>query len=209
MPRALEFPFLVPPKPIEITKVARGIFWVRFALPFRLDHVNIYLIEDGDGFALIDTGIDNRASRDIWEALLNGPLRDRPLTRILATHCHPDHMGLAGWLCDRFDLQLLMSQTEYLITLNIRLDPAALNSEPYLSFYHSHGLDYFHTELLLSRGLQYLRMVSDLPRTFRRRLATRAFSLDAGLSAGGSKVVPGNSAVDPYPHALGRATREP
>jgi glyoxylase-like metal-dependent hydrolase (beta-lactamase superfamily II) len=171
MSRALEFPFPVPPKPIEMIEVAKGIFWLRLALPFRLDHVNIYLIEDGDGFALVDTGIDDPTTRESWEALLSGPLRSRPLTRIIGTHCHPDHIGLGGWLCARLGLQLLMSQTEYLVTLNVRLDPAALNSEPYLSFYRSHGLDAFHTELLLSRGLQYLRMVSVPPRTFRRVIA--------------------------------------
>lgn len=171
MSRVLEFPFLLPPKPVEMVEVATGIFWVRLPLPFRLDHVNVYLIEDGDGFALIDTGIDDQTSREVWDALFNGPLRDRLLTQIFVTHCHPDHMGLAGWLCDRLGLPLMMSQTEYLVALNIRLDPAALNSEPYLSFYHSHGLNDFNTELLLSRGLQYLRMVSNLPRTFRRVIA--------------------------------------
>jgi len=177
MSRALEFPRPTPPKPAEMIEVAAGIFWVRLELPFRLNHVNIYLIEEGDGFALVDTGIDNEASREIWESLFKGPLRQRPLTRILATHCHPDHIGLAGWLSDRFDLNLLMSQTEYLVTLNIRLDPAALNSEPYVSFYHSHGLDDFHTELLLGRGLQYLRMVSDLPRTFSRVIAGETLNI--------------------------------
>src|SRR5208337_2788503 len=133
----------------EVIEVRSGIFWARLALPFRLDHVNIYFIEDGDGLALIDTGIDNAASRAAWEALISGPLAGRKLTRIIATHFHPDHIGLAGWLCERFDLGLAMSQTEYLIALNIRLDPQGLRSEPY-------------------RGFYYLRMVSTPPRTFQR-----------------------------------------
>jgi glyoxylase-like metal-dependent hydrolase (beta-lactamase superfamily II) len=168
---AIEFPFALAPKPLEWIEAAPGILWLRLPLPFRLDHVNIYLIEDGDGFALIDTGIDNAVSREIWQALFEGPLRDRPLTRVVATHCHPDHIGLAGWLCERFGLPLLASQTEYLDALRILLDPGALNSEPYRSFYHSHGLSESNTEQLLSRGLHYLRMVSPLPRTFRRVIA--------------------------------------
>src|SRR5271169_6365500 len=132
---AIEFPIPLPPKPHELIEAARGIFWLRLPLPFRLDHVNVYLIEDGDGFALIDAGIDNAVSREMWEALLEGPLRVRPLTRILVTHFHPDHIGLAGWLCRRFDLQLHASQTEYLDALCIRLDPGALNSEAYRGFY--------------------------------------------------------------------------
>jgi glyoxylase-like metal-dependent hydrolase (beta-lactamase superfamily II) len=171
MLRPIEFPFAAPPQPLEAIEVVEGVFWLRLPLPFRLDHVNIYLVEDGDGYALIDTGIDDPTSRAMWEALFAGPLRDKPLTRILATHCHPDHIGLAGWLCERFGLQLLASKTEYLVALTIRLDPGALNAEPYRSFYHSHGLSEAHTELLLSGGLHYLRMVSALPRTFRRVIA--------------------------------------
>jgi glyoxylase-like metal-dependent hydrolase (beta-lactamase superfamily II) len=183
----IEFPFAVPPAPLELVNVAEGVFWLRLPLPFRLDHVNVYLIEDGDGFALIDTGIDDDATREMWRALLEGPLRNRPLTRIIATHCHPDHIGLAGWLCERLGLQLLASQTEYLAALTIRLDPGALNAEPYRSFYHSHGLSESNTQLLLSGGLHYLRMVSALPRTFRRviagetlRIGGRDFSVITG-----------------------------
>ena len=158
-------------RPARSIEVRPGIFWARLALPFRLDHVNIYFIEDGEGLALIDTGIDNQASRAAWEALLAGPLAGRKLTRIIATHFHPDHIGLAGWLCERFDLQLAMSQTEYLIALNIRLDPQGLKSEPYRSFYRSHGLSEEATEILLGHGLNYLRMVSTPPRTFLRLIA--------------------------------------
>jgi glyoxylase-like metal-dependent hydrolase (beta-lactamase superfamily II) len=170
-PPAIEFPFPVPPKPLEVIEAAPGISWIRLPLPFRLDHVNVYLIEDGDGFALIDTGIDDTATRETWQALFDGPLRGKPLTRILSTHCHPDHIGLAGWLCQRFDLQLYASQTEYLDALCVRLDPGALNSEPYRGFYRANGLSETQTELLLNRGLHYLRMVSGLPRTFRRVIA--------------------------------------
>ena len=187
MLRPIEFPFAAPPQPLELIEAAKGIFWLRLPLPFRLDHVNLYLVEDGDGHALIDTGIDDPASRAMWDALFAGPLRDKPLTRIIATHCHPDHIGLAGWLCERFGLQLLASQTEYLVTLTVRLDPGALNAEPYRSFYHSNGLSESHTELLLSGGLRYLRMVSGLPRTYRRviagetlRIGGRDFSVMTG-----------------------------
>ncbi len=171
MPETLEFPYSAPPKAGEVIEVRPGIFWARLALPFRLDHVNIYFVEDRAGLALIDTGIDNHASRAAWDALLEGPLAGRKLTRIIATHFHPDHIGLAGWLCERFDLPLAMSQTEYLIALNIRLDPAGLMSEPYRSFYRSHGLSAEATEILLGHGLNYLRMVATPPRTFLRLIA--------------------------------------
>ena len=171
MPESLVFPNPDPPKPGETIEVRPGVLWARFPLPFRLDHVNIYLIEDGDGLAVVDTGIDDSQSRAAWEALLVGPLRGRKLTRVIATHFHPDHVGLAGWLCERFGLQLAMSEAEYLIALNIRLDPQGLRSEPYRSFYRSHGLTEESTELLLGNGLQYLRMVFSPPRTFLRLIA--------------------------------------
>jgi glyoxylase-like metal-dependent hydrolase (beta-lactamase superfamily II) len=187
MPQTLEFPFASPPKPGEAIEVRPGIFWARLALPFRLDHVNIYLIEDGAGLALIDTGIDNAASRAAWEALLAGPFAGRRLTQIIATHFHPDHIGLAGWLSERFDVQLAMTQTEYLMALNIRLDPSALKSEPYRGFYRSHGLGEQETEILLGNGLQYLRMVAPPPRTFLRimaedeiRIGGRTFAVTTG-----------------------------
>jgi glyoxylase-like metal-dependent hydrolase (beta-lactamase superfamily II) len=170
-PDPLVFPNPDPPKPGETIEVRPGVLWARFPLPFRLDHVNIYFIEDGDGLAVVDTGIDDAQSRAAWEALLAGPLKGRRLTRVIATHFHPDHVGLAGWLCERFGLPLAMSEAEYLIALNIRLDPQGLRSEPYRSFYRSHGLTEESTELLLGNGLQYLRMVSPPPKTFLRLIA--------------------------------------
>ena len=185
----LLFPYPTPPDLGAMTEVAPGILWVRLALPFRLDHVNIYLIEDGAGFAVVDTGIGNDATRAVWDALLAGPLKSRPLTRIIATHCHPDHVGMAGWLCEQFGTPLLMSQTEYLTSLNIFLDPEALNAEPYSSFYRGHGLDPDTTEQLLTNGHRYLRMITGLPRTFRRLIAGEVLHVGgrgfAVLSGGG------------------------
>jgi glyoxylase-like metal-dependent hydrolase (beta-lactamase superfamily II) len=168
---SLTFPHPAPPKPGTVIEVAPGILWLRLALPYRLDHVNVYLIDDGDGWAVLDTGLGDEPTQAAWDALFDGLLKGRPLTRILVTHYHPDHMGLAGWLCERFGLPLLMSQTEYLVSLAIHLDPGALNAEPYRSFYRSHGLDADTTQRLLTNGHRYLRMVSGLPRTFRRLIA--------------------------------------
>jgi glyoxylase-like metal-dependent hydrolase (beta-lactamase superfamily II) len=169
--------------------VAPGILWLRLALPFRLDHVNIYLIEDGDGYAALDTGLGNDATKAVWSGLLDGLLRDRPLTRLIVTHCHPDHVGMAGWLCEQLDVKLLMSQTDYLTALNVRLDPDALGSEPYRSFYLGQGLAPEVTESLLSLGNRYLRMMTGLPRTFRRLIAGEVLHIGSRdfeiLSGGG------------------------
>jgi glyoxylase-like metal-dependent hydrolase (beta-lactamase superfamily II) len=168
---ALTFPQPTPPKSGAFCEIAPDILWLRLALPYRLDHVNVYLIDDGDGWTVIDTGIDDPPTRAAWDALLEGPFAGRPLTRILVTHYHPDHIGLAGWLTERSGAPLLISETEYLVSLTTHLDPGALNAEPYRSFYRAHGLDFDTTQRLLTNGHRYLRMVSGLPRTFRRLIA--------------------------------------
>src|SRR5215813_2559132 len=168
---ALRHPFAEPPGPGEIKTVADGILWFRAPLPFRLNHINIYLIEDGDGWAILDTGIGNDETRRIWEELVRGPLRGRRLTRLIVTHFHPDHIGLAGWLCDRFDLPLLTSQTSFLTCANISLSPGALDAKPYRDFYLRHGLDAATTQRVATQGHGYLKMVSGLPPTFQRLVA--------------------------------------
>jgi glyoxylase-like metal-dependent hydrolase (beta-lactamase superfamily II) len=178
--RELVFPVAEAPAPGEVTEIAPGILWARIPLPFRLNHINVYLIEDGNGWAVLDTGIDNEATRAIWSTLVSGPLAGRPLTRLIVTHYHPDHIGLAGWLCERFDLPLLTSQTTYLGCLNISLSPGALDAKPYHDFYLRHGLDAATTQRVATQGHGYLKMVSGLPLTFRRWWpATPSRSADA------------------------------
>jgi glyoxylase-like metal-dependent hydrolase (beta-lactamase superfamily II) len=184
--RGLTFPFAEPPAPGAMTEVAPGVLWARVALPFRLDHVNIFFIEDGDGWAVLDTGINNEATRAAWESLVAG-LGGRRLTRLIVTHFHPDHIGLAGWLAERFDLPLLTSQTAYLGCWNISLSPGALDAEPYRLFYERNGLDAQTTKIVSTQGHGYLRMVVPLPPTFTRvvagdqmKIGGRTFSVFSG-----------------------------
>jgi glyoxylase-like metal-dependent hydrolase (beta-lactamase superfamily II) len=168
---ALTFPVAEAPQTGQVVEIAPGILWTRIPLPFRLDHVNVYLIEDGDGWAVLDTGIDNGPTRAVWTALLEGPLAGRRLTRLVVTHFHPDHIGLAGWLCERYGLPLLTSQTSYLACLNISLSPGALDAKPYRDFYLRHGLDAATTQRVATQGHGYLKMVAGLPPTFLRLVA--------------------------------------
>ena len=160
---ALTFPHPEPPAPSATIEVAPGILWARLALPFQLDHVNIYFIADDNGWALLDTGLGDKATQGAWQPLLDGLLRERPLTRIIATHFHPDHVGSAGFLLRRFDVPLYMSATEYLQSLNLHLDTGALEAAHYRRLYLDHGLDLDTTQRVVTGGHAYLRLVSGLP----------------------------------------------
>ena len=164
----LRFPFPEPPATGECIEIAQGVLWIRIPLPFRLNHINVYLIDDGHGWAVLDTGIANQSTRDLWEALLAGPLKGRKLTRLIVTHYHPDHIGLAGWLAERFGLPLITTQTSYLQCLNISLSPGALDAKTYHDFYLRNGLKSETTALVTTQGHGYLKMVSPLPPVFQR-----------------------------------------
>jgi glyoxylase-like metal-dependent hydrolase (beta-lactamase superfamily II) len=99
-----------------------GLFWLRVRLPFALDHVNLLLCDDGDSWTLIDTGFGDQQTRAVWEGLLDGVLAGRPVHRVIGTHFHPDHVGLAGWLCERTGAELHMSRTEWLSCRALALD---------------------------------------------------------------------------------------
>ena len=167
-PEPLFFPHAEPPAPGAVVETARGVLWTRLALPFQLNHINIFLIEDGDGWAVLDTGINNAATRAAWDALVEGPLKGRKLTRLIVSHFHPDHIGLAGWLCERFSMPMWTSQTSYLSCANISLQPGALDAPTYRDFYINHGLGEDTTKLVATQGHGYLRMVAPLPPTFTR-----------------------------------------
>lgn len=164
----LRFPFARLPAFGEVVEIGPGLLWLRLPLPFSLDHVNIYLIEDHDGWVIVDAGISTPQARQVWDDLFTGPLRGLPITKILVTHHHPDHIGLAGWLCQRFNVQLLTSLSSYMTCRVISLDPQAVSSPQNMLFYSSHGMDAAAAEVVCTHGHDYLRQVDPLPDTFRR-----------------------------------------
>lgn len=121
MSEALAFPFPDPPAPGGAVEVAPGLLWLRLPLPMALDHVNLYALDDGPGWTLVDTGMNSRKSQAMMQALLDGPLRGRPVTRVILTHHHPDHVGLAGWLQER-GAELIATRTAWLYARMLTLD---------------------------------------------------------------------------------------
>lgn len=137
--RGLTYPFDAAPAPGEAVEVAPGVLWLRFALPFQLDHVNVHAVRDGDGWALVDTGLKTPDAIQAWETALAGPLLGRPITQLICTHMHPDHIGLAGWLCERSGAPLWMSRLEYVSARMLMAEEAGDAPEDGARFFRAAG----------------------------------------------------------------------
>jgi len=111
---ALTYPFKQVPQPAESIEVAPGVLWARMPLPYALDHINVWALDDGEGWALVDTGVRTEQTADTWRRLMANASDGRSLTRVFVTHMHPDHIGMAGWLTRKFGVKLWMTRGEYL-----------------------------------------------------------------------------------------------
>ena len=156
---ALRFPFPNPPAPGSVQEVAPGVKWLRMPLPFALDHINLWVLEDNDGWMLVDTGINTPATMALWETLFAGPLKGKPVTRLFCTHFHPDHIGLAGWLADRHGVALEITAKEWNTAQTVRAhkpDPEMLQA-----FYARFGFPLTDTSNV--PGYNYADRVHRLP----------------------------------------------
>lgn len=136
----IRYPFATPPEPGAAVEVAEGVLWLRLPLPMALDHVNIYALDDGGGWTVVDTGLNTRRTRAAMEAALAGPLAGRPVVRVLVTHYHPDHIGLAGWFQAR-GAELLTTRTSWLFARMLTLDEQERPAEETLAFWQAAGMD--------------------------------------------------------------------
>lgn len=146
--------------PVEL---AEGIFLLRLPLPFALNHINVYLLRESDGWTLVDTGIDTPASRDVWNAVFGSSLfAQGPLRRIVVTHHHPDHIGLAGWLAERFGVPILMTPGELQVAGRYA-DPARDVVAERTPVWREHGLPQSVAAALLQHMPRYGTQVGRLP----------------------------------------------
>jgi len=111
--QGLSYPFSTPPARAQAVDICADIKWLRFPMPYALDHVNLYLLRVQGGWLLIDTALDSPENRQIWEDFLSGPFRGETLRGIFCSHYHVDHAGLAGYLSERLRVPLYMSYQEY------------------------------------------------------------------------------------------------
>jgi glyoxylase-like metal-dependent hydrolase (beta-lactamase superfamily II) len=161
------------PEPGRRLQVAPGVYWLRMALPFALNHINLWLLRDRfngvEGWCIVDCCLDSPESRMHWEQVFGHALDDLPVVRVLATHMHPDHLGLAHWLCERWQVPLFISATDYHTARTLVATPDERHSVQAMAFFRAHGLLDEHVfEALGDRSLQFVHMVPALPKQFVR-----------------------------------------
>jgi len=171
------------PAPGFATEVAPGIFWLRMGLPFALNHINLWLLRDRmphptqsdavqEGWTVVDCGIDNPATRQAWLQVEQDMLQGLPILRVLVTHMHPDHMGLAHWLCERWKAPLWMSTSEYQSALLAASGLSNFGGAQTVAFFAAHG---WHKPEDLAqvkaRMGYYTSMVPKIPSAYVRLMA--------------------------------------
>ncbi|HEY6577725.1 MAG TPA: MBL fold metallo-hydrolase, partial [Rhizomicrobium sp.] len=166
--RNLDYPFSARPEPGQTVVVAPGLHWVRMRLPFQLNHINLWLLEDGDGWTVVDTGLRDEPTAEFWKQLFTGAMENRPVRRVIVTHLHPDHVGMAGWMVRRFEAELWMTRTDYLLCRNLVADTGQEAPEEGLRFYRAAGLSDEALEAYRTRFGGFGRGVYRLPNSYRR-----------------------------------------
>ncbi len=166
------------PAPGRSIEVAPGVRWLRMALPFALDHINLWLLRDVQegvaGWTIVDCGIADDTTRQLWEQVFEGELQGLPVLRVLVTHMHPDHIGLAHWLTERWsapgrDCRLWISATDWNAARVASQNTTGFGGEHAARFFALHGLtDPEALAKVRARSNYYASMVPQVPRTFRR-----------------------------------------
>ena len=164
-----------PPASGQVREVAPGVLWLRMSMPFRLDHINLWALRDlapdgSPGWAVVDTGLQTPDSMQAWDALLgpDGALGGLPVTRVLVTHMHPDHVGLAGWLTRRYGCKLWMTREEYLSCRVLAADTSSQPPQEALDFYSSAGWTDEQLDVYRVRSGSLSKMSGPLPHSYRR-----------------------------------------
>ena len=214
---AISHPFPDPPPEGGAVQVAPGILWLRMPMPMALDHVNIYALAEPDGWTIIDTGLDGRRCRAAWAQVLAGPLGGRPVSRVVVTHHHPDHVGLAGWFQEQGAV-LWAPRTAWLMARMLVLDVHEQVAPQTLAFWAAAGMP---ADMLAAKAAErpfnFADCVAPLPLGYQRirqsdviRMGGRSWDVHMGnghapehatfwsreddLVIGGDQLLPGISA---------------
>lgn len=166
--KAITYPFSSLPAPGKAVSIGTGLLWVRMPLPFALDHINLWLLSAHDGWVIIDCGLSNDITRKLWDQVIEDVFHGEKVRKIVGTHHHPDHVGNAGWLVDRFDAQFWMAQAEYFSAHALRDGTAGYAREQLATMFLRNGLSEDFVPRILAGRDHYRRSVPDFPQSFRR-----------------------------------------
>jgi glyoxylase-like metal-dependent hydrolase (beta-lactamase superfamily II) len=168
MDGSLEFPVTTPPAPGETVTIAPGIHWLRMRLPFALNHINLWLLEDGPSWTIVDCGYALDETREAWERIFAERLGGKPVRRIIVTHFHPDHMGLGSWLAERWNAPLWTTEKEYLHARMMAQDVGEASAAARRGFARRAGLDEELCTIFGERQGNYRRGVPAVVPAYRR-----------------------------------------
>lgn len=175
---AIAYPVETPPAPGMTVEVAPGVHWIRMPLPFPPDHINLWLLADGDAWAIVDAGLFREEVQDYWNSIFDNVLGSKPVTRIIVTHFHPDHIGLADWLCRRWNAPLWMTAAEWYMARAIHGSGGQADIDSRIAFYRANGAnDALLTEAQKPNSF-YRRGVPEVPPVFHRIRSSEAIGID-------------------------------
>ncbi|MFD2740223.1 MBL fold metallo-hydrolase [Sulfitobacter aestuarii] len=168
-PEGLRYPWDEPPEHGAGIEVAPGVLWLRLPLPMKLDHVNVYALDEGDHWSIIDTGFASKKTKAIWREIMAGPLGGKPVRRVVVTHHHPDHIGLAGWFQSEFGAELVTTRTAWLTARMLTLDEQEVPAAESLSFYRKSGMrSEIYEKRSRERPFNFSDVVAPLPLGYTR-----------------------------------------
>ena len=149
-------------------EIASGIEWLRMPLPFSLNHINLWLLRDGDRWAIVDTGVDTEETRGLWLKVFDDAMGGAPASHVIATHMHPDHVGCAGFLARHFDVDVWMCRDEYMMCRILVADTGRKAPEAGIRFYRDAGFSDEHLAKYEKAFGQFGKFVSPLPEAYKR-----------------------------------------
>ena len=164
----LIYPFEGPPARGQALEVAPGVHWIRMPLPYALNHINLWTLDDGEGWAIVDTGVRNEETALVWRELFANSPDERPLTRVFVTHMHPDHVGMAGWMTRKFGVRLWMTRLEYLTCRVMVSDTGREAPDDAIEFFHRAGWGAAAIETYRARFGNFGKHIHALPDSYRR-----------------------------------------
>ena len=168
MTQIMEKPYADTPSPGSAFEIAPGFFWVAMPIPYPPGYVNIWLMDEGDGWTIVDTGMNTSKVRETWELLIDSVLKDKPVKRLICTHCHEDHMGLAGWLEEKFGTVLWTTRMEWLTgRLYNAIEKNGWEMDV-TSFYLGAGTGYRVAKMLAGANHPYATKLGRVPANHRR-----------------------------------------